>query len=198
MAVNFGAPADMKDGNGTVWFSYPNPKTDSYTHFPGYGVKLDLGVQTLPGMGYFCRDFKGLSVAGTDKPWLFTSGCQGLLRCEIPLSDDAGGQAAASPARDGQAQYTVRLGFNAPSEDKAGQRIFDVKLQDKIVLASFDIAAAAGGANRAVVKEFTGIRAQSALVLELIPKSAAPQASQAPIINCIEVIAEGSKAVAGR
>jgi hypothetical protein len=188
LAVNFGAPADMKDSDGTVWFAYPNPKTDSYTHYPGYGVKFDLRVQTLPGMGYFCRDFKGVSIAGTDKPWLFTSGCQGLLRCEIPLTD-----AAAVPG-----VYTVRLGFNAPPEDQAGQRVFDVKLQDSVVLENFDIVAAAGAVNRAVAKEFKGIEAANVLVLELIPKLALsgvegpadPQTNQAPIINCIEVIKE--------
>ncbi|UCF17607.1 MAG: hypothetical protein JSW59_09125, partial [Phycisphaerales bacterium] len=87
LAVNFGAPADRKDDQGTVWFSYPNPKTSSYTHFPNYGVKFDLHVETHGSMGYFCRDFKEVSIADTDKPWLFTSGCRGLLRCGVPLAD---------------------------------------------------------------------------------------------------------------
>jgi hypothetical protein len=189
LAVNFGAPADMKDSEGTVWFAYPNPKTDSYTHYPGYGVKLDLSVQTLPGMGYFARDFRGLSISGTDKPWLFTSGCQGLLRCEIPLTDGAGAETST---------YTVRLGFSAMPGDRAGQRIFDIKLQDKIVVESFDIAATAGAVNKAVIREFKGIQAGSSLVVDLLAKPANPQPSQAPIINCIEVIKEETKAVAAR
>jgi outer membrane protein assembly factor BamB len=180
--VNFGAPADRKDYEGTVWFSYPNPKTSSYTHFPNYGVKFDLGVRTLPGMGYFCHDFKGVDIAGTDKPWLFTSGCRGMLRCEVPLTDDTAGENSAV--------YTVRLGFNALPEDREGSRVFDIKLQDKIVLENFDILATAGKANRAVVKEFKGIEAGSAMVLELLAKSANPNTDQAPIINFIEVIRE--------
>ena len=196
LAANFGAPADRKDDEGTVWFSYPNPKTSSYTHFPNYGVKFDLKVEILPGMGYFCRDFKGLDVEGTDKPWLFTSGCRGMLHCEVPLTDDAEGETST---------YTVRLGFNALPEDRQGQRVFDIKLQDKVVLEGFDILATAGHANRAVVKEFKGIEAGSALVLELLPKlslnktngSANPNMDQAPILNCIEVIREDSRQVAG-
>jgi outer membrane protein assembly factor BamB len=188
LAVNFGAPADMKDSEGTVWFSYPNPKTDSYTHFPGYGVKIDLGTQILPGMGYFCHDFKGLNIAGTDKPWLFTSGCQGLMRCEIPLTDGAAGPEPGT--------YTVRLGFNAPATDKAGRRVFDVKLQGKVVLKGFDIMRTAGNANTAVVKQFTGIRAGKTLVVEMLANAADPQMNQAPLINCIEVIREDAKALA--
>jgi hypothetical protein len=187
--VNFGAPADRKDYEGTVWFSYPNPKTRSYTHFPNYGVKFNLRAKTLPSMGYFCHDFKGVDIAGTDKPWLFTSGCRGMMRCEVPLTDDnAGGESA---------MYTVRLGFNALPEDRKGRRVFDIKLQDEVVLENFDILATAGRANKAVVKEFKGISAGSAMVLELLAKSANPNTDQAPIINFIEVIREDSREIAG-
>ena len=188
-AINFGAPADRKDDEGTVWFAYPNPKTSSYTHFPNYGVKFDLSVRALPKMEYFCRDFKNLRIADTDKPWLFTSGCRGMLRCEIPLTDAAAGQEPAV--------YTIRLGFRALPEDRPGRRVFDIKLQDKVVEEDFDILEAAGEANRALVKEYRGIRAEQALAVELLPEQADPQPTQAPIINFIEVVRETERAAAG-
>jgi predicted ATPase len=89
------------------------------------------------------------------------------------------------------------MGFNAMPGDQAGQRVFDVKLQDKLVLEGFDIAATAGAVNKAVIKEFKGIEGASVLVLELVPKLADPQPGQAPIINFIEIIKEEAKAVAG-
>jgi len=190
-AINLGAVADMKDDEGTVWFGYPNPKTSPnfHHHYPNYGVKFDLKDKVLPGMGYFCSDFKGVNIAGTDKPWLFTSGCRGLLRCEIPLLD--------APAGQKPGKYTVRLGFKALSQDRLGQRIFDIKLQDNVVSKDFDILAAAGEPVKAVVKQFEGIGVQNVLVLELVPKSAPVSAfaestgdDQAPIINFIEVIRE--------
>ena len=187
-AVNFGAPADRKDDEGTVWFCYPNPNTNSYTHFPNYGVKLDLKAQILLSMGYFCHDFKGLDIADTDKPWLFTSGCRGMRRCEIPLSNGAS---------ENSAVYTVRLGFNALPDDREGSRVFDVKLQDKVVLEDFDIIASAGKANKAVVKEFKDIEAGNVLTLELLAKPANPNGDQAPIINFIEVLREDSRQFAG-
>ena len=56
-AINLGAPSDMRDDDGTLWFGYPNPKTVySKNHFPHYGVKFDLKEETLPDMGYFCND----------------------------------------------------------------------------------------------------------------------------------------------
>lgn len=179
LAVNFGAPSDMKDDEGTVWFAYPNPNTSKYTHFPNYGVKFDLQEEVLPGMGYFCSDFKRQPMPGTDKPWLFISGCRGLLRCEVPLLDGHAGQKGAT--------YHVRLGFAAPGEDIPGQRVFDIKLQGKVVQAACDIARLAGEAARPVVLDYRGVPVTTALVLELVPKAAQPTERTAPIINFLEV-----------
>lgn len=144
-------------------------------------------------------DFRGTSIVGTDKPWLFTSGCRGLLRCELPLIDDGAGQGGGVYLWH---SYTVRLGFKACQGDKPGQRVFDVKLGDKVVLRNFDILRTAGKSNKAVVKKFKGVRVKNNLVLELVPKSVNPQAGlglaeprranldRAPIINFIEVIKE--------
>ena len=187
LAVNFGAPGDMKDAQGTLWFGYPRPKTVSNIGYGSYEVKFDLQEKVIEGMGPFCRDFKGVRIEKTNRPWLFTSGYQGLLRCELPLIDDS---ADAEPA-----VYTVRLGFKARQGDKRGRRIFDIKLQDNVVLKNFDILRTAGKSNKAVVKEFKGIRVENVLALELIPKSANPQANldKAPIISFIEVIRERTR-----
>jgi outer membrane protein assembly factor BamB len=189
-AINFGASADMKDNEGIVWFGYPNPKTSPrfHHHYPNYGVKFDLNARILPGMGYFRHDFKGVNIDNTDKPWLFTSGCQGMLHCEVPLNDDT--------ERQKTTIYTVRLGFNALPADKVGQRVFDIKLQDKVVAENFDILRKTGKANKAITKEFKGIRAGNVLVLELLPKSTNPKMSQAPLINFIEVIREDTNEIA--
>ena len=130
-------------------------------------------------MGYFCRDFKGVNIAGTKKPWLFTSGCVGLLRCSVPLLDSDDEQAPAT--------YTVRLGFHALPDDRAGRRVFDVKLQGKAVLQNYKIAETR---DQAVVREFRNIPVTDNLVLELVPKTAQPDVGEAPLINFIEVIRE--------
>ncbi|MFH1742333.1 MAG: malectin domain-containing carbohydrate-binding protein, partial [bacterium] len=136
---------------GIVWFCYPRIQTTYGSHHGDipYGVKLSLAENILPGMGYFCGDFKGLRIEGTDKPWLFTSGCKGISRYEIPLINDTWGETTGV--------YKVRLGFMAPPTDQAGQRLFDICLQGKPVLKNLDIAGEAGGSDKALVKEFSGI-----------------------------------------
>jgi len=182
-AINLGAPADMKDDNGRIWFAYPNPKTEYIdNHYPNYGVKFDLHDEILLGMGYFCSDFKSTTIEGSEKPWLFTSGCIGLSRLEIPLIDDIWGEKSGV--------YNLRLGFNAPLGDRAEQRVFSIKLQDETVLKNFDIIKEAAGANKVVIKEFNGIKVENVLAVELVSKDSNPTISQAPIINFIEVIRE--------
>ena len=53
--------------------------------------------------------------------------------------------------------YTVRLHFAETKFDVAGSRQFNVSINGKRVLNNFDIFAAAGGKNKAVVQEFKGI-----------------------------------------
>jgi outer membrane protein assembly factor BamB len=86
--------------------------------------------------------------------------------------------------------YTVRLHFAELENDRAGQRVFDVKLSGKTVLKDFDIFAAAGGKNRAVIKEFKGILAAQSLLLELVAKTQPPNDQSTPIISGMQVIAE--------
>ncbi len=190
LALNLGAAADMKDDEGTVWFSYPSPNTRSYTHFPNYGVKFNLFDKTLSGMGYYRNDFKGVTIDGTDKPWLFASGCLGLLRCKLPLLDNN--------AEEAPKAYTVRLGFKAMPGDKPGQRIFDIKIQDDIVQTNCDIHQIAGTNNKAIIKEFNNIQVKDDLTLELIPKKDSPRPEEAPLLNFVEVLREDSKQVSIR
>ena len=81
--------------------------------------------------------------------------------------------------------FTVRLMFAEPEEIRAGQRVFDVKLQGREVLPALDIVKQAGGGRRGIVREFRGVKATGALEIEFVPHSAKP-----PLICGVELIAE--------
>jgi hypothetical protein len=55
------------------------------------------------------------------------------------------------------ATYTVRLHFAEVYFTTAGERVFNVAINGTNVLSNFDIVAAAGGPNRAVVRDFTAV-----------------------------------------
>ena len=66
-------------------------------------------------------------------------------------------EVATTTTGDDQPTCTVRLHFAELEHTRPGQRVFDVTVQGKDVLRSFDIAREAGGPRRAVVKELRGV-----------------------------------------
>jgi len=182
LAINFGAPGDMRAKDGTVWFSYPRPNTkEGRNAFVNYGIKFSLKEEGKPEVVQ--RDWVGKTVAGTDKPWLYTSGLKGLTSIQVPLLE-----------KDQAARYTVRLGFAKLPGDSKGSRVFDVKLQGKTVLQSLDVALAGGVLGQVVLREFEGVEVVENLTIELIPVNAKNAKVAPTIIQTLEVNREDLRA----
>ncbi|HOE10693.1 MAG TPA: PQQ-binding-like beta-propeller repeat protein [bacterium] len=184
LAINLGAPGDMRDDDGTLWFGYPRFAT-KYTSHGGespYGVQFKLNEKFLNGMGYFAEDFRTDRFQGIDKPWLFASGCLGALRFDVPLIDDTWGE---EPGR-----YTILLGFIPMVSDRIGQRVFDIRVQGKVVAENFDPAKETAGQQKTIIKELPGVSVSNALTVELIPKVENPTKEQAPLLNFVKAVRE--------
>ncbi|MBN1347542.1 MAG: PQQ-binding-like beta-propeller repeat protein [Phycisphaerae bacterium] len=88
--------------------------------------------------------------------------------------------------------YTVRLHFAETDDAKPGQRLFDVKIQDKPVLQAFDVAQQAGGRNRPVIKECKNVSVgkDARIAIELTPSGAGTNKDKTPTVSAMEIIAE--------
>jgi outer membrane protein assembly factor BamB len=170
MALNLGAPGDRRDAHGKLWLGYPRPSSRA-----GIDLPLDFKPQYAKGGGAYSFNEDSHVVQGHDTPWIFTSGLRGLTKLDIPVL--AKGQPPAT--------YTVKLMFAALEGEKPGQRLFDVKLGDKVVLKAFDPATRKG----AIVEEFTNIPATDNLVVELIPSAGEP------VLNGIEILKTNAKEI---
>ncbi len=95
---------------------------------------------------------------------------------------------AVPPEEAQERSLSVRLHFAELDAAAPGQRVFDVKLQNKVVLKDFDIVREAGAARRALVKQFDGIVAARALVVELVPHAKTPAAATSPVLSGIEIL----------
>ena len=143
------------------------------------GFSLGLQTEFLEGGGYLRRSGEAEPVAGTNSPWVFASCAQGLSRCVLPLLSE----------QDEPAEYTVRLYFAELENQRAGKRVFDVKLQGEIALGGFDVVKEAGSSHKAVVRELRGVQVSSNLEIELVPRAEATSSmSRAPILSGVEVL----------
>lgn len=87
--------------------------------------------------------------------------------------------------------FTVRMHFaELDAGVAAGMRVFDVKMQEKIVLKDFDVVSEAGGPNKAIVKEFRHVMASEKITIEFIPKAPRPTNLTAAIISGLEILDE--------
>jgi outer membrane protein assembly factor BamB len=173
LAIHFGAPGDRQDTQGNLWLGYPRP---------GGSLVLPLRVDVAygPGGGVVARNSSYSPVAGTDDPWLFASAARGITSCTLPLLEQG----------DGKSLYRVRLALCDPDNDKPRRRVFDVKLQGRVVLSGLDIARETGGRDRALFKEFSGIEVTDKLRIDFMSAAKQPTPERAPIVQGIEVVRE--------
>jgi len=165
LRVNLNAPGDQMDATGNLWLAWPRPADPKKVY-----IIKQVPVQAEHREGAFLHNSDYHAVAGTDRPWLYTSGLTGPLKLTVQLSE-------GRPAK-----YDVAFHFAETEHGTAGRRVFDVKLQGKKVLSRLDIAAAAGGLNRALEKECRGIPAEGTMTIELVPVR-----GDAPLLCSLEI-----------
>ena len=79
------------------------------------------------------------------------------------------------------APYTVRLHFAELEDKQPGQRVFDIRLQGRLVAQSLDIVREAGGPRRLLTNTFH-VTPDKELVLEFLPQAGTP------LLNGLELI----------
>jgi hypothetical protein len=167
IGINLNAPGDRIAADGTLWLDFPSVG----------GKSPDLPIQFDPAKTRKVRRHS-LTLQPNGHEWVAASGLAGPLKLGITLSGEPSNEVL----------YTVKLHFAEIENKKPGERRFDIRLQGREVLRGFDIALAAGGINKPVVKTFTKIPVKDALTVECLPVS--PEADTPPLLCGIEVILE--------
>ena len=168
LGLNLAAPGDRKADDGTLWLEYPSVGGSS------------------PAV-----DGEDRARAARVVPPAQLAGLRPRLQLGRRLGREGAGLAAVKLAEAGAAarKYTVRLHFLEPDDVQPGERLFSVSVQGKKLLPSLDVVKEAGGRNRSLVKEITGVMVADELVIDLTPDPAAKIRSS--ILSGIEMHAEG-------
>lgn len=173
LALNFGAPGDRRAADGTLWLEYPQTG----------GPSPPMNVTVSPEKpDWFTRHSSLLS--GDGCKWVAASGAKGLESVTVTLP-------AKTATKNSSAQiYRVRLHFVEPDEVASGDRVFSIALQGVSVLEEFDIYKAAGGRNRPIVREFSGIQVPSDGRMNVTFAHSAQSRLQESVLCGIEIVAE--------
>ncbi len=170
LGLNLGAPGNRRDDNGLLWL---NVAQTPLTSSPGISLELETGEA---GDWWRKHSFR---MSGDGWPWVISSGIEALDFISVDLAPEV-----VDPENR---NYTVRLHFAEPVAEP-GQRIFDVRVQDRTVLAGLDIAAETGGIDRGLTRVLNGINVRDTLKIELIP--AGGQDSLPPVLSGLDITLE--------
>ena len=185
VGLNLGAPGDRLAADGTLWLDYPSRGGPS----PDPELVAEPSRKTTwtdaEGKGRVRHEYAGGSlcyhasrIRGAGPNWVAASALTGVTNLTIRL-------AAADVA---ERPYDVRLYFAELEEMRRGQRIFDVRLQDRDVLQDLDIVDKAGGADRCLIEAFKGIVVKDLLKITLTPSS---RSRVGPLLCGVEIVAAG-------
>ena len=161
--INLGAPGDRLATDGTLWMEFPKTGDPS--------ASLEVQVQGETPKWFRHHSSK---VSGGRLNWVAASGVEGLSKVRVTLPG------LELPQR----RYQVNLFFLEPETGQTGRRIFDVAIQGREVLKDLDVARQAGGPQRSLERQFTGVVAKDHIEVSFRAKRGLP------LICAVEVIAE--------
>jgi beta-galactosidase len=123
-----------------------------------------------PAAGYFAadEDFNGGTASGTNAT-ININGVTNPAPQSVYQNQRFGNFTYTLPGLTAGANYVVRLHFDEFYWTQAGQRVFNVSINGTQVLTNFDIFAAAGGQDIAIVEQFAATaNAQGQIVLQFV------------------------------
>jgi len=162
MALNLGAPGDLRADDGTLWIGYPRPSVSSDRG--ALMLSVQLKTEFRDGGGYVNTNGKSPTTADAGKSWLFGSYARGLKKCILPLLGE----------RDLPAEYDVRLYLVDTAIARQDKPAFDIKLQGQTVDGVPEIITGAGGAPAGLVYTFNAVGVEHDLVIDLVPGNGDP------------------------
>lgn len=159
IGINFGAPGDRRDPDGTLWTDFPSVG----------GPSNDVKVSIEPAKPEAYRVHSSM-LGGEGLKWVAASGLLGVETISIPVEDEG--------------VHKVRLVFAEPDKSaKAGDRVMEVSIQGKTVVEKLDVVEQAGGALRAFVREFDVGPSDGRIIIVLRARGARPT-----VISGVEVV----------
>jgi hypothetical protein len=178
-----GMPADFK------YASLPAPSVTKHIVLP-LPIKVVAGSDDAVDGFLADPNMMDGSTAAADKDLNIDVSAPGSAPAGVYRSERYGADYSFSYAVPKTGKYHVRLHFAELFDNGVGERVENIQINEKPVLTNFDVLADAGGMNKAVVKDFTGItpNADGNIVIRIMAAPGSPD--QNAKISGIEIMAE--------
>ncbi|MCZ7646600.1 MAG: PQQ-binding-like beta-propeller repeat protein [Planctomycetota bacterium] len=163
-AVNLGAPGDRGDETGTFWLGFPLTARP----YPRATVQAEGAIRWVR--------LHTSRVTDAERSWVCASAGIGLRSLTLPLEPEQRGT------------LTVRLHFAELEDALPGERVFDVRLQNRLVRPNLDVAKEAGGPRRGLALTFKSVESGEALQVNLDPVEDAKRPE--PLLCGLELLVE--------
>lgn len=147
LGLNFNAPGDRSAADDLLWFEYP--------YVAGAHPGIPVEIESTEIIKFRKEPF---SITSEKTPWVSSSALGEVKTIEITLSDEPTVQ---------ESIYTVKLYFAELENKKAGERVFNIAIQNEKLIDGFDIMKEAGKTDTEIVKSFHGIKAGKILKVDL-------------------------------
>ena len=82
-ALNLGAPGDRRDQDGTLWLGFPRQTVALEKGM--YTFDIPCTLEYYNGFGPYRYNADRTEINGTDRPWLYASGCRGIKKATLNL-----------------------------------------------------------------------------------------------------------------
>ncbi len=182
LGINFGAPGDRKDADGTLWLDFPS------VGGPSPDVPLTITGDALE----FVREHSAL-VASDQLPWVFASGVRGARHVSIRL-------ASRDESGDAEARYQVRLYLRDVSAGEVQSAVQEIRLQGQSTNGEIRVLPgrrpagshpeAALSESAFIVQEWHNVTVREFLELDIPPIPATLASTSRPLLCGIDMVLE--------
>ena len=139
-------------------------------HFAMAPIRINCGGWAAAPDWVADTGFSGGTAYSTTQP---ISGMPAGVPLDVYQTERCGAAVSYSLPNIPDGVYTVRLHFAELEDKQPGQRVFDMRLQGRLVAPSLDIVREAGGPRRLLTKTFQ-VTPDQELVLEFLPQAGTP------------------------
>jgi outer membrane protein assembly factor BamB len=198
LAVNFGAPGDRRDRDGTLWIEYPSLAADAHP------IEISMNADAKPFQHHSSR------LNGIDRSWLYSSGIENVRELRIKLmtiappetsdesvkkDDDDDGAKKDKPKSADATKVSEKSGDSSSGNEKSSATISEQTMPSRYDVELFFMLPAHGMGADSVEFDFVYPGKRETVLLNDRERIVRRRFTTEPIASHLEILFESKKGI---